>query len=88
MPAFVILDITVTDSNLFEEYKKLAPATIEAYGGEHIARGGTAEAVGRLDTLLADGHGRQKSTWLASIRYLPYLRVNQLAATSKAENDT
>lgn len=45
MSAYVILDITVTDPDLFEEYKKLAPATIEAYGGKYLARGGRAEAL-------------------------------------------
>ena len=45
MSAYAILDITVTDPDLFEEYKKLAPATIEAYGGKYLARGGRAEAL-------------------------------------------
>ena len=45
MPGYVIADVEVTNPELFEEYRKLVPATIEAYGGRYIARGGTAEAV-------------------------------------------
>ena len=45
MSAYVILDITIIDPNLFDQYKQLAPATIEAYGGRYLARGGTAESL-------------------------------------------
>ena len=41
MPAGVILGITVTNPDLLEEYKKIAPATIEAYGGRYIQNANT-----------------------------------------------
>ena len=40
MPAYVISDIEVTDSAQYEEYKRLAPATIAQYGGRYLTRGG------------------------------------------------
>ena len=40
MAAYVIADVEVTDETLFEEYRKLVPATVEAYGGRYIVRGG------------------------------------------------
>ena len=43
MSAFVIADITVNDPEHYEEYKKLAPPTIAAYGGKYLARGGKVE---------------------------------------------
>jgi len=43
MPAYVIVDIEVTDPVGYEEYKKLAPAGVAAYGGKYIARGGKTE---------------------------------------------
>lgn len=43
MAAYVILDITVTDPAKYEDYKKLAPAAIEAYGGKYLVRGGPME---------------------------------------------
>ena len=43
MSAFVIADITVNDPERYEEYKKLAPSAIAAYGGKYLARGGKSE---------------------------------------------
>ena len=43
MAAYVILDITVNDPAKYEDYKKLAPPAIEAYGGKYLARGGALE---------------------------------------------
>ena len=43
MSAYVIVDITVNDPERYEEYKKLAPPAIAAYGGKYLARGGKSE---------------------------------------------
>ena len=40
MAAYLIVDCEVTDPARYEEYKKLAPAAIAAYGGRYVARGG------------------------------------------------
>lgn len=45
MAGYVIADVEVTDPELFEQYRKLVPATVEAYGGRYIVRGGATEAV-------------------------------------------
>ena len=45
MPGYVIADVEVTNVELFEEYRKLVPATIESYGGKYIVRGGASEVV-------------------------------------------
>jgi uncharacterized protein (DUF1330 family) len=50
MSAYVILDITVHDPELFEQYKKLAPATISAYGGRYLTRWQRGSARRRLVT--------------------------------------
>ena len=43
MSAYVIVDIIVNDPDNYEDYKKLAPPAIAAYGGKYIARGGKSE---------------------------------------------
>ncbi len=43
MSAYVIVDVKVTDPNAYEAYKQLAPAAIEAFGGEYLARGGAVD---------------------------------------------
>jgi uncharacterized protein (DUF1330 family) len=45
MTAYVVVDITVHDPEGYEEYKKLAPAAVELYGGKYIARGGRTETL-------------------------------------------
>jgi uncharacterized protein (DUF1330 family) len=45
MPAYVIVEIEVTDPVGYEEYKKKAVATIAAQGGRYIVRGGKTEVL-------------------------------------------
>jgi uncharacterized protein (DUF1330 family) len=40
MPAYVIAETDVHDAEAYERYKAAAPATIAAYGGRYLARGG------------------------------------------------
>ncbi len=43
MAAYVIVEIEVTDLQLYEEYRRQVPPSIEKYGGRFLARGGRAE---------------------------------------------
>ena len=43
MSAYVVAEIEVDNPEGYEEYKKLAPTPIAAFGGKYIARGGRAE---------------------------------------------
>ena len=87
MPAYVILDITVTDPELFEQHKQRAPATIEAFGGKYLARGGHAEALegdwtpNRIVILEFDDIDTAKA-WLDSPEYREALSLRHRAATS------
>ena len=40
MKAFVVAAETVTDDAMFAAYRKKVPATLEAFGGRFVARGG------------------------------------------------
>ena len=40
MPAYIIVEIDIVEPVGYEEYKKLAGATVEKYGGKYIVRGG------------------------------------------------
>ena len=74
MPAFVIVEIEITDPVGYEEYKKLAGATVEKYGGEYIVRGGKTEVLEgdwqpkRIVVLQFDSMDRAKG-WLNSPEY-------------------
>ena len=45
MSAYVIARIEVRDPEQYEEYKKLSPAAVAAFGGEFVARGGRVETL-------------------------------------------
>lgn len=45
MAAYVIAQVDINDPERYAEYRKLVPASIEAYGGKFIARGGNAEVL-------------------------------------------
>src|SRR5439155_363300 len=53
MPAYVIVEIDVIDPIGYEEYKKLASATVEKYGGNYIVPGGQMQELERNCTLIA-----------------------------------
>jgi len=40
MKAFVVAAETPNDEAMFSEYRKVVPATLEAFGGKFIVRGG------------------------------------------------
>ena len=40
MPAYVIVDVTIRDQQDYENYKKLTPATVSAFDGRFVVRGG------------------------------------------------
>ena len=45
MPAYVVIDVEVTDPETYERYKPLAPPVIAAYGGRYLARGGRTDVL-------------------------------------------
>ncbi len=44
MPAYLIAEVDVADTAAYEEYKKITPGAIAAYGGRFIVRGGNVES--------------------------------------------
>ena len=70
MPAFVVVDIEITDPAAFEEYRKAVPATVAEYGGRFVVRGGKSE------TLEGSWHQR----WYQSEEYKPLLAMRLKAS--------
>ncbi|MBV8153111.1 MAG: DUF1330 domain-containing protein [Candidatus Eremiobacteraeota bacterium] len=74
MAAYVIANIHVTDPERYEEYKRQAQATIAAYGGRYLVRGGKHEvleghwAPARLVILEFDSYERAVE-WYESQEY-------------------
>ncbi len=44
-PAYLIVEMQVSDIEQYKKYMAAAPAAIKAYGGEYLVRGGRHEAL-------------------------------------------
>ena len=88
MPAYVIVDIEILDPVGYEEYKKLAGATVESYGGKYIARGGRTEVLEgdwnpkRIVILQFESMQRAKD-WLNCAEYREPRKMRQRTAKTK-----
>ena len=85
MAAYVIAEVDVIDATLFDEYRKGVPATIAAYGGKYLVRGGKTE-VGegtwqpkRMIVLEFENMDRLKA-WYNSKEYAPLMAMRKKAA--------
>lgn len=88
MTAYVINDMVITDPALFEDYKRLSPPTVAAYGGRFLARGGALAPVEggwspkRL-VILEFPSMAQAQAWIDSPEYAPAKALRQRASTSR-----
>lgn len=88
MSAYVIVEVNVTDPQLFQEYAKGVPATIAAYGGKYLVRGGTMESkeggwAPKRVVVLEFPSMDQARKWYHSPEYKPLLEMRLKAAESK-----
>ena len=88
MTAYVINDMEITDPQRFEEYKRLSPPTVAAYGGRFLARGGEVTALEgawqpRRLVMLEFPSVAQAQAWLNSPEYAPARTLRQLSANSR-----
>ena len=45
MAGFVIIDVEITDAERYGEFMEKVTATVEAYGGKFVVRGGTFDVI-------------------------------------------
>jgi uncharacterized protein (DUF1330 family) len=89
MPAYVIAEIKVHDAATFDEYRKLVPATIAAYDGRYLARGGNVETLEgtwqpqRLVVIEFPSTARAQQ-WYRSPEYQKILPLRLKASTGNA----
>jgi uncharacterized protein (DUF1330 family) len=88
MSAFIIVEIAVKDAAGYEEYKKLTPASIAAYNGKFVVRGGHCEtleggwAPQRIVVLEFPDVNSAKAWW-ASEEYAPAKAIRLRTARTK-----
>jgi uncharacterized protein (DUF1330 family) len=85
MAAYVIVDIDVTDPEGYEEYRRLAPATVASSGGRYMVRGGRTEVLEgdwqpkRIVVLQFDDIEQAKAWW-SSAEYAPIMEIRHRTA--------
>lgn len=45
MSAFVLVEVSIQDPEVYEEYKKLTPPSVEAFGGKFVIRGNPVQVM-------------------------------------------
>ncbi|MFT0545465.1 DUF1330 domain-containing protein [Allopusillimonas ginsengisoli] len=89
MTAYAIFDVEVTDVERYEEYKKMVPSSIAAYGGKFVVRGGGPEVLEgqwapRRIVMLEFPTVEIARQWLDSPEYAEARALRHLAATTNA----
>ena len=86
MKAYIVVDVNVTNPTLYEDYKKLTPASLVPFDGKFIVRGGVAEILegewqpGRFVVIEFPSKQKAKEWWDSAL-YAPAKALRQ--ATSK-----
>jgi uncharacterized protein (DUF1330 family) len=87
MTAYVIADIEVLDPAGYEAYRQQVPATIAAYGGRYLARGGATEVLEgswspRRCVILEFPSMAQLKAWWDSPEYQPVRAIRERTTRS------
>jgi uncharacterized protein (DUF1330 family) len=85
MAAYVIGDVKVKNPDIYAEYRKQVPATVQKYGGRFVVRGGAHERVeGTWDAqrivVLEFPDLAAAKAWYHSEEYAPLIKLRQTAS--------
>ncbi|WP_018615632.1 DUF1330 domain-containing protein [Segetibacter koreensis] len=88
MPAYIIVDVQINDAKAYDDYKKLTPASVAAYNGKFIVRGGETETLeGDWDperiVMLEFPSVEKAKEWWNSNEYLPAKEIRQRSSNTK-----
>ena len=88
MPAYVVTEIEVEDPVRYEDYKKMVPPSLAAYGGRFLVRGGKLENLEgdwlpKRFVMVEFPSVEQAKAWWSSAEYADAKALRQ--ATAKSE---
>lgn len=87
MKAYALVNVEITDTVGFADYRKQVPATIEAFGGRYLTRGGAMEVLEgewmphRL-VILEFPDAATIKAWYCSPEYQRLLEIRKRTATA------
>lgn len=88
MSAYIIVEVSIHDPRVYEQYKSLTPAVLAAFDGEFVVRGGRTETLEgdwdpeRIVVLKFPSVERAKAWW-HSAEYAPAKAIRHAVATSR-----
>ena len=87
MAAYLIGDVEVVDAAGFDEYRRQVPATVAAYGGRYLARGGAVETLEgswspKRCVILEFPSMAQLKVWWDSPEYVPLRALRERTTRS------
>jgi uncharacterized protein (DUF1330 family) len=87
MSAFILVEVDIHNMEVYEEYKKLTPSSLEPYGGKFVIRGLEVEAlegVWKHDRLvLLEFPNREKALeWYNSESYQRAKKIREKASSA------
>jgi uncharacterized protein (DUF1330 family) len=87
MAAYAVVNVEITDSAGFAEYRKSVPATIAAFGGRFLTRGGATEVlegewIPKRLVILEFPDAATIKAWYHSLEYQQLLELRKRTATS------
>jgi uncharacterized protein (DUF1330 family) len=85
MPAYIIAQVTITDPQGYEEYRRMVPPTIAKYGGKFVVRGGNIETLegswaNRRLVIIEFENAERAKQWWASEDYREAKELRQRTA--------
>jgi uncharacterized protein (DUF1330 family) len=88
VPAYVVVQIEVTDAVAYEDYRRLATPTVSAYSGRYIVRGGPSEILEgswqpRRLVVLEFPTAERARAWWDSPEYAPAKAIRQRSADTE-----
>lgn len=88
MAAYIVVQVEVQDQATYGEYVKLVPASLAAYGGRFVVRGGKTETLeGNWNpprfVVLEFESVEQAKKWWASPEYAPAKAMRQKSAKTE-----
>lgn len=87
-PAYVIVELEITDPQKYEAYRQMEPATVEKFGGRFLVRGARVETVEgdwapkRL-VIVEFPSAKDAKSWLNSVEYASLKALRHESARTK-----
>jgi uncharacterized protein (DUF1330 family) len=88
MSAYLVVEVEVLDQARYEDYKRLVPPSLAAYGGKFLVRGGVAETLEgdwspKRVVIVEFPTVEQAQAWWASAEYAEAKALRQATARTQ-----